>query len=300
MRCSAMQLKQLMRCMQLLLFTLWTCLRLSVGQVPFLNYTKNIWGPICGNGQYGNGSLFQCHLNQVFESLVGNGSMSGFNTSTVQGQNRNNTVYGLLQCRGDLNSTECQQCASTTKAIIVEKCQNNTSGFIEVDGCLLRYDNHNFYNYNESSEINGVCSSLESDQIEQFTNETLYVLSNISKSAVQNLKYFATDVSEVDSSPSKQIYSLAQCWRELSEASCQSCLAAGWSNITAGQPNIPGCGGRSNITAIGAKFHTIGCNLRYGIYDFYPGVTSAPSSGIFLQFTMISNNILCFVHSPIY
>ena len=264
MSCSAMQLKQLMRCMQLLLFTLWTCLRLSVGQVPFLNYTKNVWGPICGNGQYGNGSLFQRHLNQVFESLVGNGSMSGFNTSTVQGQNRNNTVYGLLQCRGDLNSTECQQCASTTKAIIVEKCQNNTSGFIEVDGCLLRYDNHNFYNYNESSEINGVCSSPESDQIEQFTNETLYVLSNISKSAVQNLKYFATDVSEVDSSPSKQIYSLAQCWRDLSPTNCQSCLDAGKSNITS-TSNQLGC----KSGAGGGQFHAMGCDLRYETYQFF-------------------------------
>ena len=213
--------------------------------------------------------------------------MSGFNTSTVQGQNRNNTVYGLLQCRGDLNSTECQQCASTTKAIIVEKCQNNTSGFIEVDGCLLRYDNHNFYNYNESSEINGVCSSPESDQIEQFTNETLYVLSNISKSAVQNLKYFATDVSEVDSSPSKQIYSLAQCWRDLSPTSCQSCLDAGKSNITS-TSNQLGC----KSGAGGGQFHAMGCDLRYETYQFFTPIQSLPgesppqsssSSGILLH-----------------
>ena len=82
--------------------------------------TSIVWSN-CGNYVYKNGSAFQLNLNKVLESLVRNVYPSGFNISSVvvDGQNSNSTVYGLVQCRGDLDSSDCKQCASTAKAILV-------------------------------------------------------------------------------------------------------------------------------------------------------------------------------------
>ena len=71
--------------------------------------TSIVWSN-CGNYVYKNGSAFQLNLNKVSESLVRNVYPSGFNISSVvvDEQNSNSTVYGLVQCRGDLDSSDCK------------------------------------------------------------------------------------------------------------------------------------------------------------------------------------------------
>eukprot|EP00253_Pinus_taeda_P024488 PITA_24488 len=248
----------------LLTFTLCTCLHLSVGQQ--INVTAGGVGheESCGNSQYTNGSLFHLRLIKVLESLVVNVSTTGFDTSSVVGQNNNDSVYGLLQCRGDLNSSLCQQCASTVKAMLLDKCQNSTSGFLLLDGCLLRYDDHYFYNYSEGIQpYSFYCNAPTVTQPDTLQSVILNVLSNISERAVWSPNLFAADVFTAESSPSRLIYSLAQCWRDLSKANCQSCLSVGESL---------GCANGS----IGGQFHFMGCELRYEIYQFFLAPILAP------------------------
>eukprot|EP00253_Pinus_taeda_P010725 PITA_10725 len=269
---TAMKMKQLISSM-LVTFTLLTCLHLSVGQQK--NFTDIVWqGYGCGNkSQYTNGSVFQQHLNQVLKSLVVNVSTTGFNTSSVEGPNSKDSVYGLLQCRGDLNSSLCQQCASTVKAMLLDKCQNGTSGFILVYGCFLRYDDHYFYNYSaEGIQPYSVACAAPTPTVTQpdtFQSDILNVLSNISERAVGSPNLFAAHVFTAESSPYKFIYSLAQCWRDLSKANCQSCLSV-VGNRTVNQSL--GCANGS----IGGQFHAMGCDLRYEIYQFFFDPTLAP------------------------
>jgi hypothetical protein len=167
---------------------LCTCIRFAAADPE----TSTVWSN-CGNSgnyTYRNGSAFQLNLNKVLESLVRNVNSSGFNTSSVvvRGQNSNSTVYGLVQCRGDLDSSDCKQCASTAKANLVQGC-HNTSGFIQLDGCFLRYDNHNFYNDIESRKstpISVLCNTGNSSQPQQFTNAVKALLSNITTKAQQS------------------------------------------------------------------------------------------------------------------
>lgn len=78
----------------LLIVSVWTRLHLLVAE----DFNFSSWGD-CGTTHYRKGSDFQHNLNLVFESLVGNVSTNGFNT-TIKGQNSNSAVYGLAQCRG--------------------------------------------------------------------------------------------------------------------------------------------------------------------------------------------------------
>eukprot|EP00253_Pinus_taeda_P014439 PITA_14439 len=269
---TAMKMKQLMRSM-LLTFTLLTCLHLSVGQQ--INFTAGgiSQGESCGTGnsQDTNGSLFQHQLNQVLDSLVVNVSRTGFDTSSVEGQNNNDFVYGLLQCRGDLNSSLCKQCASTIKTQLVQNCKNSTSGYLQLEGCFLRYDNHYFYDYSpEDIQSYGVQCNVQSIYpLYTFPFDVSEVLSNITERAVGSPKLYAADVFEEKYSAS--IYSLAQCWGDLSQASCNSCLSVALRKISPTSATSA-CSPGSN----GARFYAMGCHLRYEIYPFFYAPTSSP------------------------
>jgi hypothetical protein len=271
----AMKMKQLINSM-LLIVGVWTLLYFPVADQQE-DYTGEIWRG-CGisvKNESWTDSAFQRNLNHVLDSLVGNVSPSGFNTTSVdEGQNSNSTVYGLVQCRGDLGSADCKDCAATAKAKLVQDCYN-TSGFINLNGCFLRYDSFNFYNDSSDSTRNVVCSKGNASNPEQFTNDAEARLANTSNRAAESPKLFAADSLYDDNSPSYKIYSTAQCNRDMSRHSCNECLADGLSWI------IEWC----KTGAIGARFLISNCELRFETYPFFnvsilsPAPAPPPSSG---------------------
>jgi hypothetical protein len=249
--------------------------------------TATVWDYCGQTGQYTNGSAFQRNLNKVLESLVDKvySSGGGYNASLIQGND--SAVYGLMQCRGDLDSSNCKQCALAAKTKLVQDC-HNTSGFIQLDGCFLHYDNHLFYNDTQKGDDpteNIFCSNGNSSQPEQFTNAAKALLSNITSKAEQSSEFFAAGSVAGPSSMDRHIYSIGQCWRDdLSpRTSCGACLAFAFSNI------FESC----QIGALAAQFGSRYCYLRNEIYRFSntsilaqalaPGESrlSPPVSGIF-------------------
>eukprot|EP00253_Pinus_taeda_P034163 PITA_34163 len=223
----------------------------------------------CGQIEYINGSDFQRNVIQVLESLSGNASTSGFNTSSVEGQNSNSTVYGFIQCRGDLNSSDCKACASTAKETLLKEC-NGTSGFIYLYGCFLRYDNHSFSNdYNASSNFQKICNNdIAKNAPDLFANITMMALSKLIEKIVPKQTFFATEKYETNYPDEPEIYSLAQCWNLLASTNCQSCLTAGRSIISGpGRSGIFSDGCESG--AVGATYISMDCFLRYEHYLFF-------------------------------
>eukprot|EP00253_Pinus_taeda_P034485 PITA_34485 len=280
--CFAMALKPktLINCM-LLMVSVWTRLHLLAA----LDFNYSYWGE-CSTNQYRNGSDFQHNLNQVFKSLVERVSTSGFNTS-VEGKNNNNVVYGLAQCSGTTNASDCKQCETEAVGLVVKLCQNSTSGFFWLNDCFLRYDNHSFYNdYNKSEDTDVACNTQKSYAPAQFGNITEQVLSNTIKKAVQSPQLFATVKVDTVYSVSREIYILAQCWRDLSPANCRSCLSVGRSKIS-GAGRLNNINGTACATgANGARFRSPHCALRYEIYSFFntfiispPPPTPTPGEG---------------------
>ena len=81
-------------------------------------------------------------MNRVLESQARNVTPSGFNTSIiiVNGKNNNGSVYGLVQCRGYLTSSDYKHYASIAMEYLVIKCGRNTSTLIQLDDSFLYYD----------------------------------------------------------------------------------------------------------------------------------------------------------------
>eukprot|EP00253_Pinus_taeda_P022429 PITA_22429 len=254
-----MKTKTLISCM-LLILTLSTSLHLSVAQNTVSDPPD--WY-VCGNTEYINGEDFHHNLIHVLESLVGNASTTGFN-ATVQGKNDNRTsVYGFVQCRGDLNSSDCKDCAFTAKEYLLWEC-NSTSGFINRSArCFLRYDNHIFYNdYDESSEFTKICNpnaaSIISDR-DLLANSTVEALLKIIEKTVRSRTLFGTDKYGTRDTNFPDMYCLAQCWNHMSPKNCQSCLTAGRLNISSG-----GC----QTGGLGGDYLSVYCILRYEMYSF--------------------------------
>jgi len=233
--------------------------------------TTTVWSS-CGSREYRNVSAFKLTLNKVLESLVRNVNPSGFNTSSavVGGVNSNSTVYGFVQCRGDLDSSDCKQCASTAKAKLVQGCYN-TSGFIQLNGCFLRYDNSSFYTdiaSIPSTTVNVLCNSSNSSQPQQLTKYLTALLSNTTAKAADSPKFFAADLAVAPSNSTENIYSLAQCWRYLPRTSCDSCLTFAIEKISSCQSG-----------ALGAQFGSQNCYLRYEVYKFFNASVLSPPPG---------------------
>jgi hypothetical protein len=70
-----------------------------------------------GGGAIRNGSALERNLKMVLSSLVENVNKTGYNISSY-GEN-GDKMYGLAQCRGDLNASTCRACASEATKILL-------------------------------------------------------------------------------------------------------------------------------------------------------------------------------------
>eukprot|EP00253_Pinus_taeda_P036147 PITA_36147 len=206
------------------------------------------------------------NLNQVLDSLVGNVSTSGFNTSSHDdGQNSDSTVYGFGQCRGDLNSSDCKQCVATAKAAFGD-C-NKISASIMLDGCLLRYDNHSFSNnFNESTEYFHICNPGENSPSD-FKITILAMLRKVLYKATKAPNIFAAEQDVAPNNSTVHIYSLAQCWRDLSTEDCEACLRFTLRQI----------GSYCSAGAIGLQMGSVNCYMRSELYPFFNRPIISPS-----------------------
>jgi hypothetical protein len=83
-------------------------------------YQDSIVSPTCGSGVYSHGSTFERNLNVVMNSLVQNVGEMGYNVSKF-GEN-GDKVYGIAQCRGDLDASSCGGCVEQATKALLQNC----------------------------------------------------------------------------------------------------------------------------------------------------------------------------------
>ncbi|XP_042478339.1 cysteine-rich receptor-like protein kinase 10 isoform X2 [Macadamia integrifolia] len=99
----------------------------------------------CPNpAQYAQNSTFESNLKLLLLSLSSNTSISGgfYNTSVG---NDTNQVYGLALCRGDVNSSVCQNCVEQASVEILSSCPLKEDAIIWYENCQLRYSYQRFF-----------------------------------------------------------------------------------------------------------------------------------------------------------
>ncbi|KAJ8627942.1 hypothetical protein MRB53_021249 [Persea americana] len=216
-----------------------------------LNYTSN--------------STYASNLNTLLASLPSNASRNnGFYNTTV-GPNQD-TVYGLVLCRGDVTPAICQSCLDGAIKEIKQLCPNNKIAAIWYEYCQLRYSDKRFFSLMEDAGKITLVNTASITNPTEFLPVLKDLLSNLSNKAANDpsLGMFATE--ETKFMGSQDVYGLAQCTRDLSMNDCRRCLegAAG---------DVMGCCSSNR----GARVLTTSCNLRFELYPFYTASDPGPT-----------------------
>ncbi|KAL5730989.1 non-specific serine/threonine protein kinase [Ranunculus cassubicifolius] len=208
------------------------------------------------------GSQFQRNLNLLLRSLLSNGSRDGYFDASVG--TSSNTVYGLVQCRGDLSMALCGTCLNTSTVEITQKCPIGMAATLRNDHCILRYSNSEFTSQPDTipSDLHNTGNVSDAD-IERFDNQLELLMGNLSESASSKLTRY--DSGSTDYTTFRQLYGMAQCNRDLTSTGCLACLRSmiSW---------IPDCCNRS----VGAQIYSTACNIRYELYPFIEAPPPSP------------------------
>jgi len=236
-------------------------LRSAVAQLDIPTYFQS---SKCEGSEYANGSALERNLKVVLNLLIQDVGERGYNISWY-GEN-GDKIYGLVQCRGDLNASTCRACASEAKEALGKRCEGYSFGSIRLNGCFLRYATDNFY----SKLLYTTLTTVECENIPDRTDlksrgldsSIASLLTLLVENAVSSNVSFSTVIGH-------GIYGLAQCWRDLSMDNCRKCLNTGYQYfLDCPQQSGEGQGFNEN------------CMIRYERYNFYrdAGLLSSPTS----------------------
>ncbi|KAI3875988.1 hypothetical protein MKX03_026224, partial [Papaver bracteatum] len=214
----------------------------------------------CLGSNYTTNSTYQKNLNSLLPSI------SSANTSIIRNGYYNatagrnpDTVYGSLQCRGDIAaSQDCQICAETAAKDIIteERCPNSKQAIIWYDVCMLRYSNQYYFNLMQDNTVVSLLNVNNITDPDKFNPILGDLMNGLVSKAISNgsLNYAIGDTSFNDF---QRLYGLVQCTVDISSGSCNRCLLGAISEL----PNC--CYGKQ-----GGRVIRPSCNIRYEIYPF--------------------------------
>ncbi|XP_049931279.1 cysteine-rich repeat secretory protein 38-like [Nymphaea colorata] len=174
---------------------------------------------------YTGGSKFESNMHGAFNILTKDAPPSGFaNVTKGKGSER---VYGLAQCRGDVDQEDCKACIhNSTKAIVGTYCPSAIDAIIWYENCQLRYSNSNFFAHLIVEDSGSWYWTADKVEEHKAFNQNLgSLLKNLTSQATTELNskfMFAT--GNIPSTNQKTIYGLVQCTRDTSLADCSQCL----------------------------------------------------------------------------
>lgn len=181
---------------------------------------------------------------------------STFFTTTSYGNNKDN-VYGLAQCRGDINTQDCTSCIHDATKQIRQRCPNQADARIWYDYCFLRYSNKNFIGEVDTSFGIFYFNTENVTDSEVFNKKLGALMDQVRGEAVM-VKGKGLGKGKTVLSPFLTVYGLVQCTRDLDEVSCAQCLAIAVNNFQTFCNDRKGC-----------RVLYSSCYVRYELYPFF-------------------------------
>ncbi|EOA33429.1 hypothetical protein CARUB_v10020594mg [Capsella rubella] len=171
---------------------------------------------VCSPAKFSPGSGYEANLNSLLSSFVSSTVQIRYVNFTVPNKKPEPgvTVYGLYQCRGDLDPTSCSTCVSRANAQVGTLCSNSYSGFLQMDSCLVRYDNTSFFGVQDKTlRLNKCGQAMELNDQDALTR-----ISDVIGSLGSGSDSYRTGGNG-------DVQGTAQCMGDLSTAQCQDCLS---------------------------------------------------------------------------
>ncbi|AES99226.1 putative Gnk2-like domain-containing protein [Medicago truncatula] len=111
----------------------------------------------CTQQMYTPNSPYESNLNSLLTSLVNSATYSSYNNFTVLGSTQQDIIYGLYQCRGDLAMPDCASCVARAVTRAGDMCRDTCGGTVQLDGCLVKYDNATFLGVEDKNVLLKKC-----------------------------------------------------------------------------------------------------------------------------------------------
>ena len=238
------------RAFLLFLISIFSLIVFASGQ---LSYLYSSCGSETPDGDY------KTNLTSLLDSQSSKASTYTFYNDTL------NQIYSLYLCRGDVNATTCQSCVKTAGQEIQEQCQYNKTAIIWYDQCMLRYSNEDFIGTMNTSPgflMWNVNNRTDPDDKDVGALSLMYKL--VSEAPYSEDMVSIKNETSVNNA-SLMLYGLAQCTRDISDASCSSCLVELSSEID-----------KCCQEKVGWRVLGPNCNIRYERYLFYDEVSADP------------------------
>ncbi|PIA58486.1 hypothetical protein AQUCO_00500434v1 [Aquilegia coerulea] len=224
-----------------------------------LNSAQTHLYDFCLGGNYTTNSTYQTNLNLLLTSLANNNSPNNtryFNNTVGRRPDR---IYGLLQCRGDYNSEDCNKCARIATDEVTTKCPFKTESIVHYDECWLHYSNESFISIIQVDPTVYLSNTNNVTDPNLFTPNLSDLMGRLVDQAVRNSpNLFA--IGEGNYTSSQKLYGLVQCTQDISRSDCDRCLRRSVSEL-------PTCCDRKQ----GGRVLKPSCNVRYELYEFYQG-----------------------------
>ncbi|KAI3839638.1 hypothetical protein MKW92_008569 [Papaver armeniacum] len=215
----------------------------------------------CYGDNYTTGGTFDANLNRLFPSVIRN----RYDNATV-GLNPD-TVYGSIQCRGDVSLDTCQSCVNFGTQDINDRCPNSKKAIIWYDTCMLRYSNEYYFNIMQVSPAVYIWKPNNISNPEQFNQILGGFMNELEKERSFSSNFASGDKNLTNG---RKLYGLVQCSPDIASNDCSRCLIGAISEL----PNC--CAGKQ-----GGRVLRPSCNVRYELYPFlqlqYINVPSPPS-----------------------
>ncbi|KAI3879041.1 hypothetical protein MKX03_019398 [Papaver bracteatum] len=226
----------------------------------------------CYGDNYTRGSSFQANLNLLFPSSIQNRYYNATNGQTPD------TVYGSLQCRGDIQQGECQSCINfaTQDFNKTGRCPNSKQAIIWYEKCILRYSSEYYFNSMQESPGGYLWYSGDVSNPDEYSQILGDLMDDLAGQAGSSFSTnFATGNKSINNF--QKIYGLVECTPDIPSGSCNRCLRGAISELQ------DCCHGKS-----GARVIRPSCNLRYELDDPFFESMITPSPTPPLSFTIPS------------
>ncbi|CAI9761746.1 unnamed protein product [Fraxinus pennsylvanica] len=216
---------------------------------------------MCGNQIAINNTNFIQNFVSTMENLSAQLPTSSF--GIAESGSGVDTDHGLVQCYGDLSSTECVLCFAQARTIM-PRCYPFNSAKVFLDGCFLRTEIYSFFQeYTGPNDI-AVCNN-STRKNSAFQASARQAVSQAVSKALNNSGYGRAQVP-VAGTLNESAYVLANCWRTLSDSSCRACIENASASILG---CLPWSEGRALYT---------GCFMRYSDTNFLNPIPGNRSS----------------------
>ncbi|XP_028785378.1 plasmodesmata-located protein 6 [Neltuma alba] len=171
----------------------------------------------CSQAKFMPGSAYGSTVSSLLTSIVNGAMISSYNNLTVPSSSAQNTpIYGLFQCRGDLAAAECSRCVAQAVSQLGTICPDSTGGALQLDGCLVMYDDSEFFGVEDKTLVVKKCGPSTTFTSNGLTRRDA-VLSYLETSDGVYKAFRTTSLGNLQG--------IAQCVGDLSATDCQDCLS---------------------------------------------------------------------------